>query len=109
VSRIDVLAFLQELEVLLPFSLATADRGGDVTDLAVVRQRGRRDAKFLQRLVVIRLGPVVIEPEGEVSFAEVALELEGLLGVALDLRLALVRRIEPMINPRESGGEPRIG
>ena len=108
IPGIHFLGFLEQFEIVIEFSLAPANRGPEVSNVAVVRQGDCCQAKFLQRLFVIALPPIVIEAEREMAFAEVRIQLQRLLRLPLDQRLAVFGRIEPAINPRQRRGKPRM-
>ena len=108
VSRIEPLGFLEQLQVIIPFSLASPHPGRNVADLAVVRERSRGEVEFFERLIVVRFGPVIIKAEREMAFAEVRFQLERFVGAFLDLHPPFVRGIEPVIDAGERGREPRM-
>ena len=108
IPRIDRQRFLEEIEIFIPPPLAAPDRGREITDVAVVRQSLARDRKLLQRLVVIRFHPIIVEAEREMALSQVRPQLQSLFRFRFDPGFALVDRIEPVINPRDRGGEPRM-
>ena len=99
VTRIDRLGRLQQFEILTELALPAPNRGPEVPDVAVVRQSRRGHAKFLERLLVICLRPIMIKTQGEMAFAEVRTELERFFGRFLHERFAFVGRVKPAINP----------